>query len=120
MKNYLHFSSHERAQALLILEGHFHADLIGTPRGEIQLYLSVWDANLGDSLDIRIHESQVSEFSHQFTAQFGHQCHEGNFLAIVEDFFQREAPHKCIVEEVGHLYRAGLIESLSPFYSDQL
>jgi len=120
MKNHLYFSSHERAQALLILEGHFHADVVGTPRGNQQLFLSVWTASLDEVLDVRIHEDEVSQFSHQFTAQFGHKCHAGNFLTVVEDFFQREAPHKCITEEVVYLFRAGLIESLTPFYEEQL
>lgn len=115
MKNHLYFNRAQRAQALFILEGHFQADLIGE-----QLFLSVWDAHLKDALDVLVHDDMVTAWADQFTAQFGKECHAGNFLTVVELFYKREAPHKCIVEEVGHLYRAGFIESLTRFYSTQL
>jgi len=107
MKNRLYFNRAERAQALLILEGHF-----STNRSIDALWVSCWTETLQESLDIRMHDEDIDLHSEAFTRQWGYACHSGNFLGKVVEFYGSEMPHKCIVDEVSALFKSALIDEL--------
>lgn len=59
-----------------------------------------------------MHDEDIDSHSEAFTRQWGDACHSGNFLSKVVEFYTSEMPHKCIVDEVANLFRAGLIDEL--------
>ena len=105
MKNRLYFNNLERAQAFLILHGHYYAE---TYNGK--LYLNVWDTRLNDSLQVALHPDDVEHFAIEFTLRFGKKIHGGNFAEFLGELHD--------LDELAALYRVGLIDAPGKYHEE--
>lgn len=105
MKNRLYFQDLQRAQAFLIIHGHYYAEAVNG-----KLFLNVWNTRLTDSIELALHPDDVAHFAAEFTLRFGKALHVGNFAELLDPLHD--------LDELAALYRAGLIESPAKFHAE--
>ena len=105
MKNYLFYNELQRAQAFLILHGHYYAEAVNG-----KLYLNTWNPRLTDSVEVALHPDDGTHFAGEFTLRFGKDIHSGNFAELLGDLHD--------LDELAALYRVGLIDAPGMYHNE--